>query len=109
MLIRRRNGEGTEVVLNYIPLSSVLGNVLVDTDITLQEQCSVQKFTDSETSATYLQLYNFNNLACGATSKVLTVDLAYGCTRYAYYNGSGSSPDEEVQFIVRDSSQNVEV
>lgn len=96
-------------MLNYIPLSSVLGNVLVDTDVTLQEQCSVQKYTDPETSATYLQLYKFNNFACGATSKILTVDLEYGCTRYAYYNGGGYSPDDEVQFIVRDSSQNVEV
>lgn len=40
---------------------------------------------------------------------MLTVNLSYGNTRYAYYYGDGQLPDTYAHFIVRDAYQNNQV
>lgn len=104
LLIRRASPEGTQAILNYVPISSVLGGVQVDTGATEGTQCSIDKKEDQQTSSTYLQLYNFDQT--GHENNTLTVNLAYGQSRYAHFFGDGTYPDTYSHFIVRNSYQN---
>lgn len=76
----------------------------MDTAATNQAQCSIDKKVDQQTSGTYLQLYNFDQT--GHENNTLTVNLAYGQSRYAHFFGDGTYPDQYCHFIVRNSYQN---
>ena len=104
-----RYGGQANAVLEYISLSSLadlLDDVKVDTTETNLAQCSIEKNRLSNDTE-FLQLYHFN---IPGVDNTLHVNLNFGETRWVRSDGgSGTYPDPNVQFIIRDSSNNVEV
>lgn len=102
-------GGQANAVLEYISLSSlkdILDDVKVDTTETNLAQCSIEK-NDLSDDKEFLQLYHFN---IPGVDNTLHVNLNFGETRWVRTDGgSGTYPDPNVQFIIRDSSNNVEV
>lgn len=102
-------GGQANAVLEYIPLEKIidlLADEKVDTTATNLAQCSIERNQLSDDNQ-FLQLYHFN---VPYYDNTIYVDLNFGETRWASINGGAATdPDPNLQFIVRDRSNNVEV
>lgn len=91
--------------VDYVSLSSLSTAIELntDTELTQNQQCSIQKLPTN--NGKQLQLYGFN---LPGSDRTLHLTLTYdGVPRYIHENGNGSNPDQYTQFITRDSNNQV--